>query len=90
MTETSLGYCNGDTCAWLSTDERRWINWARRMAQERPDEVFIKSEYKDGTIVVGVPISWFKLSPPKKMNLSEEERERRAERFRNPNRIGEK
>lgn len=83
MTETSIGYCNGDPCAYLSTDERRWVNWAKRMAKERPNEVTIKSEYKDGTIVACVPISWVKISPPRKCNLSEDERRAIGERLRN-------
>lgn len=79
MTETAIYYSNGDTCAWMSTDERRWVNWARRMAESHPNEVIIKSEDRDGTVVVGIPISWIKVSPPRKCNLTDEQRQERAQ-----------
>lgn len=90
MTETAFGYLQSDDHAWLSTDERKWVTWAKKMAKEYPDEVQIKSEFKDGTITVAIPKSWFKLSPPKKIFLTEEERNRRAERLRNTISLGKK
>ena len=83
MTETQFGYMVGDDRAWFSTDERKWVNWLKRMAVKYPDEVTIRTEYKDGTVTALVPIKWFKLSPPRKLNLTEEERKERAERMKN-------
>lgn len=88
MTETAFAYLAEDEHAWLSTDERKWITWARQMAKKYPDEVQIKSEFKDGTITVAVPKSWFKLSPPKKIFLTEDERNKRAERLKNSKTLG--
>lgn len=82
MTETALYYTAADDHAWLSTDERRWINWAKEMSEKYPDDVKIRSEDKDGTIVVELPIKWFKLSPPRKMNLTDEQKRERAEILR--------
>ena len=82
MTETALYYSAADDHAWLSTDERRWVNWAREMSKRYPQDVIIKSEDKDGTIVVALPIKWFKLSPPRKMNLTDEQKRERAEILR--------
>ena len=82
MTETALYYSAADDHAWLSTDERRWVKWAKEMAQRYPQEVIIKSEDKDGTIVVALPIKWFKLSPPRKINLTDEQKRERAEILR--------
>ena len=51
-----------------------------RYAQERPDEVKLKSENKDGSAFLHVTVSYIKCSPPRK--VSEEQREAAGERFR--------
>lgn len=51
-----------------------------RYTQERPDEVKLKSENKDGSAFFHVPVSYIKCSPPRK--VSEEQREAAGERFR--------
>lgn len=51
-----------------------------RLADSNPNEVKIISENKDGSIFAHIPISYVKVSPPRK--ISEEQREAAAERFR--------
>ena len=51
-----------------------------RYAQERPDEVKLMAENKDGSAFFHIPISYVKVSPPRK--VSEEQREAAGERFR--------
>lgn len=51
-----------------------------RYAQERTDEVKLKSENKDGSAFFHVPVSYIKCSPPRK--VSEAQREAAGERFR--------
>lgn len=51
-----------------------------RYAQERPDEVKLKAENKDGSAFFHVPVSYIKCSPPKK--VSEEQRKAFSERSR--------
>ena len=51
-----------------------------RYAQERPDEVKLKAENKDGSAFFHVPVSYIKVSPPRK--VSEAQREAAGERFR--------
>lgn len=51
-----------------------------RYAQERPDEVKLKDDNKDGSAFFHVPVSYIKVSPPRK--VSEEQREEAGERFR--------
>ena len=51
-----------------------------RYAQERPEEVKLKSENKDGSAFFHIPISYVKVSPPRK--VSEEQREAAGERLR--------
>lgn len=51
-----------------------------RYAQERPDEVKLMAENKDGSAFFHIPISYVKVSPPRK--VSEEQRKAAGERFR--------
>ena len=51
-----------------------------RYAQERPDEVKLMAENKDGSAFFHIPISYVKVSPPRK--VSEEQREAARERLR--------
>lgn len=51
-----------------------------RYAQERPDEVKLKVENKDGSAFFHIPVSYIKCSPPRK--VSEEQREAAGERLR--------
>lgn len=51
-----------------------------RYAQERPDEVKLKADNKDGSAFFHVPVSYIKVSPPRK--VSEAQREAAGERFR--------
>ena len=51
-----------------------------RYAQERPDEVKLMAENKDGSAFFHIPISYVKVSPPRK--VSEAQREAAGERLR--------
>ena len=51
-----------------------------RYAQERPDEVKLMAENKDGSAFFHIPISYVKVSPPRK--VSEEQKKAAGERFR--------
>lgn len=78
-----------DTCynccepgkGWFSTDERKWITRIRKLKMLYPELVTIKNEPEtnDGCLVCTLPSEWLKLSPPKKMNLTDEQRAARAE-----------
>ena len=77
--ETCINYT--DELAYVSSDERRWIFRIRKLAQERPGEVQILAnpEDNDGCIYATVPARWIQARPPVKMNLTEEERQKRSE-----------
>lgn len=51
-----------------------------RYAESRPEEVRVMAENEDGSAFFHIPISYIKLSPPRK--VSEEQREAAGERFR--------
>lgn len=77
--ETCIEYCEPGW-AWMSTDERRWINKLRKLAHERPDECIIlkQPEENDGFIYAKFPQKWVRVNPPKVVNMTDEERAARA------------
>jgi hypothetical protein len=79
IVETCIEYCEPGW-AWMSTDERRWINKLRKLAHDRPDECVIvkQPEDNDGFIYAKFPQKWVRVNPPKVVNMTEEERAARA------------
>lgn len=81
-----------DTCynccepgkGWFSSDERKWINKIYKLKEQYPDLVDIRNEPEtnDGCISCTVPSAWFKLQPPRRLNMTEEERAAVGERLK--------
>lgn len=80
--ETVYEHIDGNDTFTITACERWSINMCKRLKEKYPDEVEIVHENEDGTLLVHMPYKWMKVKPPKKMNLSEEERAIRAERLK--------
>lgn len=82
--ETATNYVSDGTLMSFSSNERRWITKITKLAAKHPDEVRIIAtpETNDGCLCVHIPKSWLKISPPKKLNLTDEQRQAAAERMR--------
>lgn len=82
--ETCFEYLDVDDNATVGSSERRWINKIIRLHEQHPGVVKIvrMPEDNDGYILAHVPKSWVKLSPPKQVNLTDEQKAVRAERLR--------
>ena len=70
--------------AFFSSDERRWITKIRKLAERYPDEcqITVQPEGNDGCINAKFPASWFRVAPPRKMNMTDEQKAAMAERLR--------
>lgn len=81
--ETSICYTDRDV-AYISTDERRWIKKLLALHEDRPDEVTIdnRPEENDGCLCCRVPVSWIKIGPPRRVELTEEQRQAASERMK--------
>lgn len=83
--ETCYNYCydrnHNDHVAYFSSDEIKWINKIRKLAEKHPDEVTIlrEPEDNDGVIYCRLPQSWLKVQPNRK--LTDEERRIATERL---------
>lgn len=68
----------------VSTNERKWINKLTKLAEAYPNEVHIMKlpEENYGALLIAVPKTWFKISPPRQRTLSEEQRAVLSERLK--------
>jgi len=82
--ETCFNYCDSKR-AFFSSDERKWINKIHKLIEEHPEDIRVirRPEENDGCIYVELPSSWLKVSPPRKLDLSEEDRAALRERMIN-------
>ena len=88
-TETSYTYTDDGKC-WFSSDERKTITRIRKLKEAHPDEVTIlkQPEENDGCIYGWLDKKQFNLYPNHKMDLSDEQRAKLAERFKNAQQSG--
>lgn len=82
--ETAFNYCSDQPYAHFSSDERKMISRVLKLAEANPGSVeIIKSpEENGGAIYCRIPKTWLRISPPRKMQLTDEQRRERAERMR--------
>lgn len=81
--ETCVEYLDVDQHATFCSAERKWINKILKLKESHPDKVDIRfyPENNDGNIVAHIPKSWLKISPPRQVNYTEEQRAAAAERM---------
>lgn len=83
FSETCITYCDKSQ-AFISSDERRWINHIRKLKNEYPDLVEIDQapELNDGCICAKFPTDWVKVLPKRKVTMSDEQRAAVAARLK--------
>lgn len=82
--ETSFNYCEkGSDKGFFSSNEQKWIGRIKRLAEKNPECVILaEPKGNHGFIYARIPTSWLKVSPPKKVVMTEEQRIAAAERLR--------
>ena len=80
--ETSVEYLSCDKHATFYTCEAKWIRKIKSLQQDHPNSIKIINESED-SIIAHIPKSWFKITPPRKMTLTEEQKTAAAERLAN-------
>lgn len=82
LSENNIEWYTGESTVTLSFSQKRWINKIKKYAKSNSD-VEVLAENADGSICAHVPLSWVKISPPRRArDFSEEERIAAAERLR--------
>lgn len=82
MAETVFEHLDGKDTWTVSTDERTWKNRLAKLAEQNPAEVECVAVNRDGSVMYHVPSRWVKLSPPRKVNMTDEQRAALAERLK--------
>lgn len=88
--ETCLEYT--DKTMWIFTDEKWLITRIMRLRDVHPEEVeIVKTPQENhGCLYCKVPAKWLKVSPPKRVNMTEEQRKAAVERMKNIRNTGRK
>lgn len=73
--ENVIEFLNGQKRATVTLSQGRYKTKVEKLAKERPDECKILARNTDGTILAHVPTSWVKISPPRKVEMSEDRKE---------------
>ena len=83
--ETAYNQTTDTKRAEISTNECAWVNKLLKLADAYPDDIRIIAHPDDnyGVLLVELPKSWFKISPPRKRTLTEEQKAAAAERLKN-------
>lgn len=83
--ETSWDWYSDEKTATMCSNEAVWIRKLTALAEQYPDDVVIREVPEDngGFILVNLPKKWFKIKPPTKRNMTDEQREALADRMRN-------
>jgi hypothetical protein len=69
---------------WISSDHSKIIWRVRKLKKLYPDQVRIikQPEENDGCIYATVPAEWLVITPPRRVNMTEEQKLASAERLR--------
>lgn len=90
MAEQTWGE-NENAIEWLDSRDKATVtlhggrlkNRVMRLAEEYPDEVEIRREPDEngGFLVAKIPVKWVKITPPRRLELTDEQKEELRERL---------
>lgn len=80
--ENAIEFLYGDKQATGTFCSPKFVNRLKKLAENNPDECKIVAENEDGSIVAHFPVKWVRVSPPRKIDMTEEEKDALRERFK--------
>lgn len=80
--ETVYEHTEGSEIFTVTAIEKWSINMIRKLKVKFPDDVDIRHENNDGSIVVRLPSEWMRIVPKRHDNMSENARQLRRERMK--------
>lgn len=82
--ETAWDWYSDSKTATMCSNEATWIKKLTALAEQYPNEVVIRKTPEDngGVILVDIPKKWFKIKPPAKRTMTDEQRAELAERMK--------
>ena len=82
MAETVFEHLDGKNTWTVSTDERTWKNRLAKLAEQHPADVECVAQNTDGSVMYHFPARWLKVSPPRKVNMTDERRAELSDRMK--------
>ena len=79
--ENCIEWIKGSKTATVTFPKGKYATKVVKLAEQNPDEVQICHKNKDGSVVAHIPISYIHISKPRKLNLTEEQRQVMRERL---------
>lgn len=82
--ETAWDWYSDSKTATMCSNEATWIKKLTALAEQYPNEVVIRKTPEDngGVILVDLPKKWFKIKPPAKRTMTDEQRAELSERMK--------
>jgi hypothetical protein len=68
LKEVAYSHADGEAKGTLCATQRKWITKMKKFAAKYPKQVVVKRINSDGSMIIEIPISWFKISPRKEMS----------------------
>ena len=73
--ENCVEFISGDLTCTASFTNQKHINRMKKLYEKNKEEFSYLVENKDGSICAKFPLSWLKITPPTKKELTEEQKE---------------
>ena len=73
MIENVIEFLKDQDTATITLSQGRYISRVKKLAAEHPDECKILTQNKDGSVMAHVPVSWIKISPPRRASETQRE-----------------
>ena len=72
--EVAFGYFMGDENLTFTLPKGRWTTKIKKFQKKYGDEITIRVENKNGSIVGELPVNWLSIRPPRKVSKANKER----------------
>ena len=79
INETVYDHIKGRDTVTVTAGEQWSVNMVRRLKAQRPDEVEIVAENKDGSVLAHIPLSWMRIVPKRTRDMTDEKRQELSE-----------
>lgn len=79
--ETTIDHLSGAPFCGISTGELKTKNRLAKLIEQHPGELELVANNPDGSVFYHVPWTWIRISPPKKVVLTEEQKSALVERL---------
>lgn len=80
--ENAVEFITGEKTCTVSFTNQKYCNKMKKLYEKNSESFEVFEINKDGSVYAKIPLKWLKISVPRTMNMTDEERQKIAERFR--------